>query len=303
MDYKKAVTKLNKIKYKTVTPTDNRKYNFNDERTAEWHLRKKFNFPKYPFNIDQVFTVGSALKDSYFNLCKVNESDINGKGLFAICDIPANIVITLMPAHLVRLDNNIYKNMDKCDKRSNIGLHGDDDDDDDYMQIKNLSQDIKYSTINKQSKINSFFKSTHDTSDDSTNIKLPKSSYIKRLFDLYAISYDKFDICGDPQNVSNSNYLGHMANDGIGPFKNLPSLDNMNFIDMENYIRKAKLQYIKKVKKNKLVNAELCSWSTLPGCFIASTRYIKAGEEILVSYGPDYWLWQHFKIYYDKFNL
>ena len=94
----------------------------------------------------------------------------------------------------------------------------------------------------------------------------------------YAIKYDnKSYIIGNPKLKENTNFAGHLCNDGY----------KHNFISKN---KKNKNKYNKKIiELNNASFRELRNPNFI-GIGIISNKNIKKDEEILVSYGFDYWL-------------
>lgn len=98
----------------------------------------------------------------------------------------------------------------------------------------------------------------------------------------YSLECGIVDICGNPYDFENSAYMGHLINDGIGPFKDLPTDEVLRQIQILQIYSVANID-----KKN---NTQFLVWENFPGAFIKSTKNIKKDEELLVSYGKGYWL-------------
>jgi len=91
------------------------------------------------------------------------------------------------------------------------------------------------------------------------------------VYDEYKFDMDPFvDITGTPENDKNQNYLGHFINDGA------KCSNDPRSIDIYHRISGIKL------------NCEFCPLNNLHVAVVA-TKNISKGEEILCSYGPNYW--------------
>lgn len=200
------------------------KYHYNDI------LDRKIN--ENYWRLFDYFILGSDIPNILLNLCYVAKSKIQGKGVFANCDIAKNSLITLMPNHIM-IFNNIY-----------------------------WYHPIYYNNV----PYNSFL---HDDKE--------------KLFETYSIECYNSEICGDPNYDNNSAYLGHLINDGIGPFHKLNKHDK----------KKLNQQVEKIYSEDNLAlktNVEFICWKHFPGIYVKSTKNIKKNEELLISYGKGYWL-------------
>ena len=182
------------------------------------------------WKIYDYFILGSDVPNELLNLCYVKKSKIHGNGVFAKCNIPAEILITLMPAQIVKEKEN-----------KTYWFHP-------FINKKFLKILKKNDTI------------VND----------------------YSLECSMVDICGNPYDFENSAYMGHLINDGIGPFKDLST---------DQKLREKQIQQIYSIENiNKKNNTQFVIWDNFPGAFIKSTKYIKKNEELFVSYGKGYWL-------------
>lgn len=83
---------------------------------------------------------------------------------------------------------------------------------------------------------------------------------------------DSFSIVGLPALDKDPAYLGHLANDGARPRCGASSI----------------AEYV--LNSNDRANAMHISWSDATHMVTVATRDIQPGEEVLVTYGPDYWM-------------
>lgn len=110
-------------------------------------------------------------------------------------------------------------------------------------------------------------------SDLTDNLKYDSDENIKYN---YAFDINKYySICGDPRITNNMNYIGHMINDGC---KGHSAKNNYNKKDNELY---NKLRFL-------TCNSIFENIHNLCVCIVA-TENINKDEEILVSYGYNYW--------------
>lgn len=203
------------------------KYHYNDilERKVNENYWRLFDY----------FILGSDVPNQLLNLCYVDNSSIQGKGVFANCDIAKNSLITLMPNHIMWFNHNFW-----------------------------------YHPIYYKDKIKK--KDFYDKK--------------KKIFGIYSINCYNVEICGDPKFKNDTAYMGHLINDGIGPFHQLIKHD-----------KEKRNRQIQKIYSDEKVqaktNVDFICWKNYPGIYVKSNKNIKKGEELLVSYGKNYWYDQY----------
>jgi hypothetical protein len=209
----------------------------------------------------------------FLHQTKVGPSTIKGagRGLFAMVDINEGEIITCYPGDALlyemispssSLDENDDDEVDDEEDDEEESDDDDDDDDDDEMVLwgTHVSDSDRWDD---------------DTVFDGSETNPPLIDYVVSVDDQYSVM-------GHPALDDNPAYYGHYANDGAGHIA-LESSDNNIGVE-ENvaaYVRKSL----------EVTNAIHNSFE-FRGFHVATvaTRDIQAGDEILVTYGPDYWL-------------
>lgn len=251
-------------------------------------------------NISNEVLVHESILSSRFDLpflhrTKIGPSSIDGagRGLFAIEDIIKGEAITCYPGDAILYElpdetDGIDDEIDTDESNDNDDVDDDDDDDDEGTEticlwgahvplIDRWDEDIVF---------------------DGTETIQPLTAYAVSVDDEYAIM-------GHPALDDNPAYFGHFANDGAGQFA-LEGPHSQNNIlaalelglditsendddDNEEYgVEENIAAYV--LKSLEVANA--MHRSLVDGLHVVTvaTRDIKAGDEIFVSYGPDYWV-------------
>lgn len=105
--------------------------------------------------------------------------------------------------------------------------------------------------------------------------------------------FGEYVLIGNPQNLSSTNFLGHMLNDGCGnPFA---GISNHEILDTHLF-KNLMIQYdLVSQTEN---NCRFGTHASYPVAYIITTRDIKAGEELKISYSANYW----FDVEYPNFS-
>jgi hypothetical protein len=225
-------------------------------------------------DIDTTLTTDQMIKEvllssrfhmPFLHQTKVGPSTIKGagRGLFATVDINEGEIITCYPG-----DALLYEMMsspsssDEYDDEEDDEEHEEESDDDNEMVLwgTHVPDNDRWDD---------------DTVFDGSETNPPLIDYVVSVNDQYSVM-------GHPALDDNPAYYGHYANDGAGHIA-LES-DNNNIGVEENvaaYVRKSL----------EVTNAIHNSFE-FRGLHVVTvaTRDIRAGDEILVTYGPDYWL-------------
>ena len=183
-----------------------------------------------------------------------------GRGLFATRAIQANEVITCYPGDAILIskpsivDDFHVKRQDEED---------DDDDDDDWVE----------ETVTWGSHVDPSDKWDEDSVFDGNEKQDPLTHYACAISDTYSVM-------GLPALDDDTAYLGHFANDGAGHIA-------LGQGDPTRGVEESIASYV--IESIDVSNAMHKEVDGLHMATVA-TRTIAVGEEILVTYGPDYWL-------------
>lgn len=243
-----------------------------------------------PQQVVQEVLLSSRLNLPFLRRTKLGPSRIDGagRGLFAMEKISKGEVITCYPgdALLYELPSPDYDMDDTVneDGETLVDYHenvdGDDDDDDGTETIVLWGSHVPPHNVWDE-----------DTVFDGSESTIPLTSYAVSVDDHYSVM-------GHPALDDDPAYYGHFANDGAGHLAfegpNSPSnlqaaielgLDtNEDGLGIEMNIA----AYV--LKSLEVANAWHKSLADGSHVVTVATRDIDAGEEILVTYGPDYWL-------------
>ena len=183
-----------------------------------------------------------------------------GRGLFATRAIQANEVITCYPGDAILIskpsivDDFHVKRQDEED---------DDDDDDDWVE----------ETVTWGSHVDPSDRWDEDSVFDGNEKQDPLTHYACAISDTYSVM-------GLPALDDDTAYLGHFANDGAGHIA-------LGQGDPTRGVEESIASYV--IESIDVSNAMHKEVDGLHMATVA-TRTIAVGEEILVTYGPDYWL-------------
>lgn len=135
--------------------------------------------------------------------------------------------------------------------------------------------DIVVETVNEESKECNLLVSKELYDLKFSNIEFTKENVIEQCSDFfynYLITLtENINISGSPEFNSNPTYCGHMINDGT---EILPTDESM----IDDYVNSSQL-------------ASNCGFKNFNNVlFVIASKDIKQGEEILVTYGHNYWI-------------
>jgi len=250
-------------------------------------------------NVSNKLLVHESILSSRFDLpflrrTKIGPSSIDGagRGLFAIENINKGEAITCYPGDAVLYElpgetDNIHDEIDADESND------DDNDDDDEGTETICLWGAHVPLIDRWDE---------DTVFDGTETIQPLTAYAVSVDDEYAIM-------GHPALDDNPAYFGHFANDGAGQFAlegphsqnnilaalelglDVSSSSDSKYNDDEEEefgVEENIAAYV--LKSLEVANA--MHRSLVDGLHVVTvaTRDIKAGDEIFVSYGPDYWV-------------
>lgn len=251
-------------------------------------------------NVSNELLVHESILSSRFDLLflhrtKIGPSSIDGagRGLFAIEDINKGEAITCYPgdAVLYELQDETDDFNDEIDANESNDDDDNDDDDDDEGTETICLWGAHVPLIDRWDE---------DTVFDGTETIQPLTAYAVSVDDEYAIM-------GHPALDDNPAYFGHFANDGAGQFAlegptsqnnilaalelglDTSSQENNDDDEEEEFgVEENIAAYV--LKSLEVANA--MHRSLVDGLHVVTvaTRDIKAGDEIFVSYGPDYWV-------------
>lgn len=238
-----------------------------------------------PQQMVQEILLSSRLHLPFLSRTKVGPSNIvgAGRGLFATENIAKGEIITCYPGdallYELPLPDNETNNMD--DESEDELSDYDEDDEDGAETIVLWGSHVPPHDIWDEDKV-----------FDGNESTIPLTSYAVSVDDHYSVM-------GHPSLDDDPAYYGHFANDGAGHLalegpnsqNNLLAaielgLDTTNeeFLGAEENIA----AYV--LKSLEVANAWHKSLGDGSHVVTVATRDIEAGEEILVTYGPDYWL-------------
>lgn len=247
-------------------------------------------------NVSNELLVHESILSSRFDLpflhrTKIGPSSIDGagRGLFATEDINKGEAITCYPGDAI-----LYELQDETDDFNDeidANESNDDDDDDDNEGTETICLWGTHVPL--------IDRWDEDTVFDGTETIQPLTAYAVSVDDEYAIM-------GHPALDDNPAYFGHFANDGAGQFAlegptsqnnilaalelglDTSSQENDDDEEEEFGVEENIAAYV--LKSLEVANA--MHRSLVDGLHVVTvaTRDIKAGDEIFVSYGPDYWV-------------
>jgi hypothetical protein len=224
--------------------------------------------------------LSSRLDLPFLNRSVVGPSKIEGagRGLFAIEDIKEGDVISCYPgdALLCELPSSSTEQDDDLDSY--------DFDDDEYEAVDEVV--LWGAHVPKKDRWDD------DTVFDGSESDPPLTSYAVTVNDVYSVM-------GHPSLDDNPAYIGHFANDGAGhlAYEKQDSPDNIeasvelgldtesiDFAVEDNIAAYVLRSFDVANAMHQPLDADELHMVTV------ATRDIKKGEEILVTYGPDYWI-------------
>ena len=183
-----------------------------------------------------------------------------GRGLFATRTIQANEVITCYPGDAVLTSKPSVAGDFHVDGQDE-GSH--DDDDDDWVE----------ETVTWGSHVDPSDRWDEDAVFDGNEKQGPLTHYACAINDTYSVM-------GLPALDDDTAYLGHFANDGAGHIA-------LGQGDPSRGVEESIASYV-----IESIDTSNAMHKQVDGLHMATvaTRTIAVGEEILVTYGPDYWL-------------
>ena len=230
-------------------------------------------------SIDTTLTTDQMIKEvllssrfhmPFLHQTKVGPSTIKGagRGLFATVDINEGEIITCYPGDALLYEMMMSpSSLDEYDDEEYDEDHEDESDDDDEDRDEMVLWGTHVPDNDRWE---------DDTVFDGSETNPPLIDYVVSVDDQYSVM-------GHPALDDNPAYYGHYANDGAGHIA-LES-DNNNNIGVEENVAAY-------VRKSLEVTNAIHNGFEFKGLHVVTvaTRDIQAGDEILVTYGPDYWL-------------
>lgn len=138
-------------------------------------------------------------------------------------------------------------------------------------------------------------KQRRDLTLKGSNKFIENIDYYQNIYSLgeYNTIFGYYEITGDPNQIDNKLFIGHMLNDGIGNiFEDIPYEELKEDLELCE-------QIFDEYENEKINNCDIKILTNNPiGC-IVTNRSIKAGEELLTQYGLQYW----YGIEYPHVNL
>lgn len=240
-----------------------------------------------PQQVVQEVLLSSRLHLPFLRRAKLGPSRIDGagRGLFATEKISKGEVITCYPgdALLYELPSSYYETDDNVNEYDEtlVDYHENKDDDDDGTETIVLwGSHVPPQNVWDEDKV-----------FDGSESTIPLTSYAVSVDDHYSVM-------GHPALDDDPAYYGHFANDGAGhlAFEGPNSHNNLQAaIELGLDTNEDGLGIETNIAAYVLKSLEVANaWhkSLVDGSHVVTvaTRDIDAGEEILVTYGPDYWL-------------
>jgi hypothetical protein len=223
--------------------------------------------------------LSSRLDLPFLNRSVVGPSEIEGagRGLFAIEDIKEGDVITCYPGDALLCE---------LPSSSTEEENGDsyDFEDDEYEAVDEVV--LWGAHVPKQDRWDD------DTVFDGTEANPPLTSYAVTVNDVYSVM-------GHPSLDDNPAYIGHFANDGAGhlAYEKNDSTKNMEAsLELGLDTESSEFGVEDNIAAYVLKSFDVANAMHQPldadefHMVTVATRDIKKGEEILVTYGPDYWI-------------
>jgi hypothetical protein len=248
--------------------------------------------------------LSSRLDMPFLQSTKVGPSTIEGagRGLFATVDINEGEVITCYPGDAVLYEmsspsssSTLDDEHDDVEEEESYYDDDDDDGDDDEDEDDDENEDFTDAMVLWGIHVPENDRWDDDAVFDGSDTNIPLTAY--------AVSVDdQYSVMGHPELVVNPAYSGHYANDGAGHLAlekptseaNIAaalelgldtdySSDNTGVGGIEENI----VAYV--LKSFEVANAKIVELGGIHVVVVA-TRAIQAGDEIMVTYGPDHWL-------------
>jgi len=291
------IVELNRVHPKSIVPEDNEMRDMNNN-----------NISLTTTTTDQMINevlLSSRLDMPFLKSTKVGPSTIKGagRGLFATIDINEGEVITCYPGDAVLYEMS-SSSPPSCSSSPSSTVDNDDENDYDNDEEEEESYDYDYDDEDEDFTDAMVLWGIHvpendrwddDTVFDGSETNIPLTAY--------AVSVDdQYSVMGHPELVVNPAYSGHYANDGAGHLAlekptseaNIAaalelgldtdySSDNTGVGGIEENI----VAYV--LKSFEVANAKIVELGGIHVVVVA-TRAIQAGDEIMVTYGPDHWL-------------
>ena len=257
-------------------------------RTTPRHYNNcNSHYPQLTLSPEKLFSPPVYLTFHYPNRTYIAPSNIvgGGRGLFATEDIGKGELITCYPGDALlceysELDDNDYNDVEYNEQEEEIDWEDIDFEDEDYYE-----EDGDY----PQEVI--LWGDHVDTSNRMEEDKVFEGDIEKDIPPLisYAASVDDvYSVMGMPGLDTNPAYYGQFANDGAGHIAIQTGVDDDAASRMMMGIEEVISMYVRE-------SVELSNASHKPiadglhlGTF--ATKDIRRGEEILVTYGTDYWM-------------
>ncbi|KAL7551671.1 hypothetical protein ACHAWF_017310 [Thalassiosira exigua] len=227
--------------------------------------------------------LGCRLPIPFLCRSELGQSKIDGagRGLFAAERIPKGEVITCYPGDaLLREFPSSTNDLFHLNEENETDQEEDDFDDSDYVD----------EVILWGAHVPRKDRWDEDSVFDGTESTLPLTAY--------AISVDdQYSVCGHPKVDYNPAYYGHFANDGAGNLAlGTGRTTNNTQAGLEPEIGEEKRGAEEIIASYVLASLDIANAMHVPlneqgyHMVTVATRDIDVGEEILVTYGPEYWL-------------
>lgn len=230
-------------------------------------------------NLVQETLLSTRLPDLELNRTCIGPSTIDGagRGLFATEDISKGELITCYPGDALLCEYSELLNADEEEEEEEDF----DEEDIDFEDEEYYDEEGDYSeeVVLWGDHVDSSDKLEEDEVFDgiATEDLPPLTSYAASVDDVYSVM-------GMPVLDDNPAYYGHFANDGAGHIALQTGIDDAARMGIEEIIS----SYVSEsVELSNAIHKPIADGLHL-GTFASKT--IKKGEEVMVTYGPDYWM-------------
>jgi len=107
-------------------------------------------------------------------------------------------------------------------------------------------------------------------------------------------------ISANPNIIDNTLLIGHLLNDSVCISKEIEYIEHLEQLDQTEQIKKVKYD-ICKYLINSNNNCQFVK-NDYGFCYVKTIKFVKKGDELLLSYGPLYWLTKQRRELYDKLS-
>ncbi|KAL7493045.1 hypothetical protein ACHAWT_002285 [Skeletonema menzelii] len=241
----------------------------------EQHQHEEEDFELSSEDLVKETLLSTRLPDLELNRTRIGPSTIDGagRGLFATEDIAKGELITCYPGDALLCE---YSELDTGEEEEDFDEEDIDFEDEDYYdeEADYVEEVVLWGThVDESDRIEE-----DEVFDGIADEDLPPlTSYAASVNDVYSVM-------GMPVLDTDPAYYGHFANDGAGHIAIQTGVDEAARMGIEEIIS----SYVSEsVELSNAIHKPIADGLHL-GTF--ASKNIKKGEEVMVTYGPDYWM-------------